>query len=112
MADASGAEPGLAGAVVRETAGVAERLAGRLDAGGLEAVGADLRSFARRRPGAFLLGAAAVGFVAVRVARNLSADGNSQAAAGFSSYGNGQSTDRFETARAPMPDVAREGLVP
>ena len=50
----------------------------RLDQGGVDAVMADARSFARRRPGAFLLGAVTVGFLTGRLVRNLS--GGSQPA--------------------------------
>ncbi len=52
--------------------------ASRLEQGGPDAVTADLRRFARRRPGMFLLGAGLAGFVAGRVARSgaLSASGD------------------------------------
>jgi hypothetical protein len=57
--------------LVRQGSEAAERLASRLEHGGVDAVMADARAFARRRPGAFLLGAATVGFVAGRLVRNL-----------------------------------------
>jgi gas vesicle protein len=46
-----------------------EAYAGRLDRDGFAGVANDLGRFARRRPGTFLLGAAAAGFVAGRLAR-------------------------------------------
>jgi hypothetical protein len=46
---------------------------------------ADLRSWARRQPGAFLLGSLAAGFVAGRLVRNLSSDGDDSS----SNFGNG-----------------------
>ena len=77
MAGAAG-DNGVASSLVREGASATERLATRLDQGGVEALMADARAFARRRPGAFLLGAVTVGFVTGRLVRNLS--GSSQPA--------------------------------
>ena len=77
MAGAAG-DQGVASSLVREGANATERLASRLDQGGVDAVMADARSFARRKPGAFLLGAVTVGFLTGRLARNLS--GGSQPA--------------------------------
>jgi hypothetical protein len=72
MADA-GEGQSIATTLVREEASAAERLADRLDDGGIEGALAEVRAFARRSPGAFLLGAAAVGFVTGRLVRNFSA---------------------------------------
>jgi hypothetical protein len=65
-------DQGLVSTLAQEGARATERLAGRLDEGGVDAVLADVRSFARRNPGSFLVGAAFAGFVAGRIARNLS----------------------------------------
>jgi hypothetical protein len=46
-----------------------DRMARRIEERGFDGVMADVRSFARRRPGTFLLGAAAAGFVTGRVLR-------------------------------------------
>ena len=70
MADAAD-NGGVMPSIVREGASAVERLGTRLDQGGLDAVMIDVRRWARRSPGSFLLGAAALGFVAGRVARNL-----------------------------------------
>ncbi len=85
--------PGLASSLVQKGAGATERLASRLDEGGIDAVMADVRSFARRQPGAFLLGAAAVGFVAGRLMRNLNGDN-----ASATPSGNGSGTRRASAA--------------
>ncbi len=77
MADAS-EDQGVMPTIVREGAGAVERLGTRLDEGGLDAVMSDVRRWARRSPGSFLLGAAALGFVAGRVARHLSSNGPQQ----------------------------------
>jgi hypothetical protein len=66
---------GLMPTIVRDGAQAVERLANRLDQGGLDAVTGDIRRWARRSPGSFLLGAGALGFLAGRLARNLSRDG-------------------------------------
>lgn len=78
MADAG--ERGLLTDLVRDGADRAERFAGRLDDGGLDGVLDDARRFARSRPGLFLLGAAAAGVVAGRVARNSDRQALAQAA--------------------------------
>lgn len=73
MAEAAGGEqPSLASSLVREGSQMADRFASELDQGGIDRVLADFRSWARRNPGGFLLGATVAGFVAGRLARNLS----------------------------------------
>ena len=72
MADA-GEPKSVASTLVREGADAAERLAGKLEDGGIEGALAEVRSFARRSPGVFRLGAAAAGFAAGRLIRNFSA---------------------------------------
>ncbi len=74
MAGSAG-EQGLVASLVREGSNVTERLATRLDQGGLDTLLADARSWARRQPGTFLLGAAVAGFVAGRIIRNVGNDG-------------------------------------
>jgi vacuolar-type H+-ATPase subunit H len=76
--------------LVREGAQATRRLASHIDEGGIDRVMADVRSWARRNPGGFLLGAAFAGFVAGRVARNLSAAMNgdgSQRSQRYDAYG-------------------------
>jgi hypothetical protein len=72
MAQSGAGQPSLATNLVREGAQAAERLASRLDEGGIDRVAGDFRTWARRNPGGFLLGAGVVGFLMGRVARNLS----------------------------------------
>jgi hypothetical protein len=74
MADAADGQ-GLVPAIAREGAQAAERLANRLDQGGLDAITSDIRRWARRSPGSFLLGAGALGFLAGRLARNVTGSG-------------------------------------
>ena len=69
---------GIAITLAQEGAQATERLAARLEGGGVDGVFADVRSYARRRPGSFLLGAAVTGFVVGRIARNLTGDTTDQ----------------------------------
>lgn len=62
-------EAGVAADAAKQLAGKVEELAGRLEQRGFDGAVADLRNFARRRPGAFLLSAAATGFVVGRLGR-------------------------------------------
>lgn len=76
MAEQQGAavyQDGVVHSIARQGADATERLADRIEGDGLDGVMADLRSFARRRPGAFLLGAAAAGFVTGRLGRSIPA---------------------------------------
>lgn len=89
MAQSAGGDDSLASNLVREGAQATRRLASHIDEGGIDRVMADVRSWARRNPGGFLLGAAFAGFVVGRVARNLSSamsnDGGSQQS--YDAYG-------------------------
>jgi len=70
-------QPGAVTDVTRELADRSHQLASRLDQGGLQGVGDDLRGFARHQPGLFLAAAGVAGFVLARVLRNESGDGAS-----------------------------------
>lgn len=76
MAEA-GEQQSVATTLVREGANAAERLAGKLDDGGIDGALAEVRTMARRSPGAFLLGAATAGLVTGRLMRNFSAQSSS-----------------------------------
>jgi hypothetical protein len=62
-------QAGFAADTARQLADKVEELAGRIQQRGFDGTVADLRSFARRRPGMFLLSAAAGGFVVGRLGR-------------------------------------------
>src|SRR5690242_13023153 len=72
MASAGQEQAGVLPAVAREGANASDRIASRLDEGGIDAIFADVRAWARRNPGTFIFGAVAAGFVAGRVVRNAS----------------------------------------
>jgi hypothetical protein len=59
--------------LVREAADRIDDAVDRIESRGLDGLAEDLESFARRRPGAFLLGAAVSGFVVGRVLRGAAA---------------------------------------
>jgi hypothetical protein len=67
---AEGGEPGPVTDVTRQIGGGAQRLAGRLEDGGISGVGDDLRGFAQRQPGLFLAAAGLAGFLLTRALRN------------------------------------------
>ena len=64
------APTGTTATVLDEFGTRAQRLASRLDEGGIDAVTSDVKQFARQRPGLFLLGAFGLGIVAGRTLRN------------------------------------------
>jgi hypothetical protein len=103
MADAAGDDASLTANVVREGAQAADRLASRIEDGGVDAVLAQVRAWARQNPGGFLLGAAVGGFVAGRLARNLGGAGdNGSAPSGNTAHG------EFASRTAgSYPDVGR-----
>ena len=86
LSDGRPEEAGKAGEYARQASDKLQQVAQRLDEGGLEGLLEDLQGFARRRPGLFLIGAAAAGFAVGRVVRGAQAasgdDGQSGAATG------------------------------
>lgn len=64
-------QAGIAADAARQLAEKIDELAGRLDQRGFEGTVDDVRQFARRRPGLFLMGAAATGFAVTRLGRGL-----------------------------------------
>ena len=69
---AANGQPGAVTDVTRQVADKSRQLASRLEEGGVQGVGDDLRRFARRQPGLFLAAAGVAGFVLTRVLRNAS----------------------------------------
>jgi hypothetical protein len=79
---ADGAPSGPVADVTRQLASGLDRVSSRIDTGGLQAVTDDVRDFARRRPGAFLLGAGVAGFFLTRLVRAASSPTGSQSTVG------------------------------
>jgi len=141
LARGDGAAPGMVSDVVNQLASTVRRGAERLESGGFDATVADLKRYARRRPGMFLLGAVGAGFVAGRLvkavdthavmdaARNQgdSSDmgsgngqgsgygfaGNSTTAMGSGGNGvYGTSSDSFGVSQLPPPSTTDAGSIP
>jgi len=77
---AAAGDAGVAKDLVATFADQAEQMSRRLGDGGLDRTLEDARRLARNRPGIFLAGAAAAGFVAVRVVRSADTESLKQAA--------------------------------
>jgi hypothetical protein len=73
---ANAGQPGPVTDVTRQLADKSRQVASRLEEGGIQAVGDDLRQFARRQPGLFLAAAGVAGFVVTRILRNAQSNGN------------------------------------
>lgn len=86
---------GVAVDVSRQLSDAAHRVAEKLEVGGVDDVLADVKRFARRRPGLFLLGAAGAGFAAGRLLKAADTQSLMEAA-----------RDSDEDADVPLPPVA------
>jgi hypothetical protein len=75
LADGRVEEAGGARDYARQAAGTAQEWAGRVESRGFQGLTRDLEQVARRRPGAFLAGAVAAGFVIGRFVRSSSTSG-------------------------------------
>jgi hypothetical protein len=96
---AQSGEPGLVQDLTGELADRLGRVADTVNRGGMQAVANDLRRFARRQPGVFLVGAFAVGFMGARLLR-----------AGVGSGSNGDRATASNGSRAAEGSPAVNGL--
>lgn len=103
MANGEQTEGGMAKDLVRQVADRAHELSGRLDGREPQDILDEVRSYARRRPGTFLLGALAAGVVAGRVAKGAK-QANQTSSSGTQSYGTGYGTG-YGVASSPYDDV-------
>jgi len=101
LAEGRPQEAGPLGDYAQRLAGSVSQAADRLEQRGLEGSIDDLKRFARRRPGVFLLGAGIAGFAAGRLLRGARDDDSSPTSP---SYGNGQ-----RVAYAPPREMAGAG---
>jgi hypothetical protein len=65
-----GAEPGMVTSLAQQLADSLGSIGDTIDRGGVRALADDVRSFARRQPGLFLIGAGAAGFLTARLLRH------------------------------------------
>jgi hypothetical protein len=73
-----GAEPGMVTSLARQLADSLGSIGDTIDRGGVRALADDVRSFARRQPGLFLVGAGAAGFLTARLLRHAGSGGSLQ----------------------------------
>jgi hypothetical protein len=77
MADAVDSQDSPVVSVVGQAAATTDRLAGRLDQGGIEGLLDETKRFARNRPGVFLLGALGAGLTMGRLLKGVTASSDS-----------------------------------
>jgi len=102
---AQGAQPGTVTDATRQLAQQGRSIAGRLEEGGVQGIGQDLTSFARRRPVLFLAAAGVAGFAVTRMLRN------APSLTGSPSAGPGTGPGMPQSAPPTAPMVAEAVLV-
>ena len=102
-----GQQDGVAAQVVQQVAGQARSLASHLDDRDPSDLLDDVRGFARRRPGTFLLGALAAGIVVGRVTRGAKAAQDQPSSSGVEPtlQGMGSGRAHIEAGLVPTDDV-------
>jgi hypothetical protein len=114
------AEPGFVTSLAQQLSDSLGSIGDTIDEGGLHALADDVRSFARRQPGLFLIGAGAAGFVAARLLRHAGSAASTEqptkvpaatqaasvGALGGSVTGGGIDGDLGLPAGQPQPQVA------
>ncbi|MEW2136627.1 hypothetical protein AB0892_08505 [Streptomyces sp. NPDC005409] len=93
--------------VARKMADGGNQAADRIEQRGPEGLVSDLQNFARRRPGAFLAGAAAAGFVVGRAGKGVSAAASADSGTG---QGSGPAAGPGDRADGGAPAVERAGI--
>lgn len=102
MAEADGGGDDLASQLVRQAADLTGQTASRLQQGQAQDLLDQVQSFARRRPGLFLLGALGAGMAVGRLVRNVDTKAVAQAATGDRApAGGGQ--DQLRSPTNPFP---------
>ncbi|MCX4388934.1 hypothetical protein OG777_18620 [Micromonospora peucetia] len=105
MAD-QGGQAGPVTEIARQAADRVHGVAGWLEQREPGDILAEVRDYARRNPGTFLVGAAVLGVLAGRLTKNISA-GDSQGGNGSPAYGSGAGYDPDRTAVIPTPPATR-----
>jgi uncharacterized phage infection (PIP) family protein YhgE len=90
-----------------------ENIAGRLDHGGINGVASELTSFARRRPGLFLVSCAGAGFALARLVRGGTSDpGDGDRAAPNRSYALGAHASATNMVDTAVPEAEADPGLP
>ncbi|GAA3398761.1 hypothetical protein [Streptomyces roseoviridis] len=95
--------------VARQLADGGEQAAARIEQRGPDGLVGDLQDFARRRPGAFLAGAAVAGFLVGRAGKGVSAASSADSGSGGSS-GAGSGSAAGERTAVGVAPPARSGM--
>ncbi|MEV4665763.1 hypothetical protein AB0J85_27915 [Micromonospora echinofusca] len=106
MAD-QGGQAGPVSEIARQAADRVHGVAGWLEQREPGDIIAEVRSYARRNPGTFLVGAAVLGVLAGRLTKNISAAGDDQGGNGYPAYNSGAGYDPERTAVIPTPPAPR-----
>ena len=115
LAEGRADEAGAAGDYARQAGEKLQQVAERLESGGLDGALSDLQGFARRRPGVFLLGAAATGFAVGRLLRGAqaaNADGGGSGSSTGSLPAAGDAELRLGRADGPLATTSTLGPAP
>lgn len=106
-------EEGVVVELARQAADRTERMAERVDEGGIDVIVSDLRRLAQERPGLFLLGIAGAGFAVGRLAKTVDTEPITQAAGGGArSLGTGQSAHAGQASPAIAESETNGGTSP
>ena len=101
-------DPGVVTDLTRQLADSVGRVSDTIDRGGVQAVAEDLRAFARRQPGLFLVGAGVAGFVAVRLLRAGATSSNGSSSGATPAPGNAAGS--YANGGASTPELAARNL--
>jgi hypothetical protein len=115
MAAQSGGS-GMATDLARQAAGRVRDLSNRIDGREPSQILDDVRGFARRRPGAFLLGALGAGVVAGRIARGAKESSSSSGSMGsstgsLSTYGQSPVSNGYSTGSSPVASPVETAII-
>lgn len=103
---------GVAADAARQLGDKITEVASHLEERGFDGTVEDLRHFARRRPGLFLLGAAASGFAVSRLGRGLQSEQQPSSAPTSSTSSSSAPASSTPTSWAPRDDAATAPAVP
>lgn len=108
MQEGGGAPSGPAGELVRQATQQTDRLAGWLESREPADLLEDVRSFARQRPGTFLLGCLAAGFVVGRLVKGATSAESSGRASQYRTYPSSTLTGDYSTGYTGAPTVGSD----
>jgi hypothetical protein len=108
---AASTDDGIVSSIAGQLASSLGAIGNRIDDGGVAAIADDVRSFARREPGLFLVGAGALGFFAARLLRH-GGSGPPRAARQPSFAGSPAATSSPSSISTPAPEALAAPMGP